>query len=384
MIKNKKKILAAFLSILMLSSLTIPIIPLRKVKAAGYGISNPRTDASGVSTWDCITFGNYYQSNSDIKEPVRWRVLYVKGDDAFLLADKNLDSQPFHTKKESASWETCTLRAWLNHDFYDMAFNEKEKSAIRSTDVVTENGIDNKGTSDKVYLLSVAEATNPLYGFSSRLDDSGTRAAQNTEYAKGRGALTDDAVLSAGNGWWWLRSPGADPASAVSVGYYGKIFGDGFDVSYRKDAVRPVLHLNLSSSEWKTAGTVSMPGGNIVKKDPVNQSIGNLNTEQKPNLETKKITAPGGVKKLSVKNKKKKSVVLTWKKVSGAKGYQIQFAQNKKFKRKTDRYTTKIKYTLKKLKKRKTYYFRVRAYRLNEGEKLYGKWSTRKKVKIRK
>ena len=90
--KKRRKLLALSLSFVM----AISIIPLRvispqSVKAASYGISNPRTDKNGVSTWDCIYFGSYYQSNSTTKEPIKWRVLSVNGDDAFLLADKNLD-----------------------------------------------------------------------------------------------------------------------------------------------------------------------------------------------------------------------------------------------------------------------------------------------------
>lgn len=46
--------------------------------------------------------------------------------------------------------------------------------------------------------------------------------------------------------------------------------------------------------------------------------------------------------------------------------------------------TTKTKYTVKKLKKKKTYYMRVRAYTLWNGKKVYGKWSSVKKVKIKK
>ena len=70
-------------------------------------------------------------------------------------------------------------------------------------------------------------------------------------------------------------------------------------------------------------------------------------------------------------------------KVTGAKGYQLQYALNKKFKKKSIQ-TKKTKYTIKKLKKKKTYYIRVRAYKMNGKKKVYGKWSTVKKVKIRK
>ena len=61
-----------------------------------YGLSNPVV-CDGVSTWDCIYFGNYWQNDTngdgkadqnDEKEPIKWRVLSVDGDDAFLLADQ--------------------------------------------------------------------------------------------------------------------------------------------------------------------------------------------------------------------------------------------------------------------------------------------------------
>lgn len=107
-------------------------------------------------------------------------------------------------------------------------------------------------------------------------------------------------------------------------------------------------------------------------------------TENKKNtLNKKKVKAPGKVTNLKARNKKKKMVVVSWKKVPGAKGYQIQYAVGKKLKKKKGRYVKGKKCTVKKLKK-KTYYFRVRAYRLNGEEKIFGRWSRRIKVKIRK
>ena len=81
---------------------------------------------------------------------------------------------------------------------------------------------------------------------------------------------------------------------------------------------------------------------------------------------------------------KKGRLKLLLGKVTGAKGYQLQYALNKKFKKKKSIQTKKTKYTIKKLKKKKTYYIRVRAYKMNGKKKVYGKWSTVKKVKIRK
>lgn len=90
---------------------------------------------------------------------------------------------------------------------------------------------------------------------------------------------------------------------------------------------------------------------------------------------------------LSAKNSKKRQVSLKYKKVSGAKGYQIAYSTNKKFKKSSVKYTkTKsTKCNLKKLKKGKTYYVKVRVYRTDSaGKAVYGTYSKVKKVKIRK
>ena len=95
------------------------------------------------------------------------------------------------------------------------------------------------------------------------------------------------------------------------------------------------------------------------------------------------------VKKASVKtlkNSAKKKVKVTIKKVSGAKGYRIQYSTSKKFKKGTKtKTTTKTSYTLSGLKKGKTYYVRVCAYKLDsKNGKIYGKYGTAKKILIKK
>ncbi len=106
--------------------------------------------------------------------------------------------------------------------------------------------------------------------------------------------------------------------------------------------------------------------------------------EASTSSKTVKVKAPSKVKLTSAKNGKGKKLTVKWKKVTGAKGYQLQYAMNKKFKKKKSVQTKKTKYTIKKLKKKKTYYIRVRAYKMNGKKKVYGKWSTVKKVKIKK
>ena len=88
----------------------------------------------------------------------------------------------------------------------------------------------------------------------------------------------------------------------------------------------------------------------------------------------------------SAKNSKSKQILLKYKKVSGVKGYEISYSMDKKFKKAvTKKNTTKTSYTIKKLKKGKTYYVRIRAYKVDStGGKVYGKYSSVKKVKINK
>ena len=94
-------------------------------------------------------------------------------------------------------------------------------------------------------------------------------------------------------------------------------------------------------------------------------------------------------KKTSIKklSKGKKKFTVTWAKVSGVKGYQIQYSSDKKFKKNnksvtvTKQKTTKA--TVKKLKAKKKYYVRVRTYKTVNGKKIYSSWSKVKSVKTK-
>lgn len=98
-----------------------------------------------------------------------------------------------------------------------------------------------------------------------------------------------------------------------------------------------------------------------------------------------KITKP---KKAKIKKVKgyKKALEVRYAKVSGASGYQIQVATDKKFKKNKKTVTakkSKTKVKISKLKKKKKYYVRVRAYKSVSGKKVYGAWSKVKTVKTK-
>lgn len=94
------------------------------------------------------------------------------------------------------------------------------------------------------------------------------------------------------------------------------------------------------------------------------------------------------VKLTKVRSAKKKTTTVQWKRARGkVSGYQVQMALNKKFKKGLKKQTVRkaraTKVTIKKLKSKKTYYVRVRAYYKIGGKTYYGKWSTVKKVKVK-
>lgn len=96
---------------------------------------------------------------------------------------------------------------------------------------------------------------------------------------------------------------------------------------------------------------------------------------------------PKGTSLKSVK-KGKKSFKATWKKSSKTwtTGYQVQYSTSKKFKKAkaaTVKSYKKMKVTVKKLKKRKTYYVHMRTYKTVKGKKYYSGWSKIKKVKTK-
>lgn len=93
------------------------------------------------------------------------------------------------------------------------------------------------------------------------------------------------------------------------------------------------------------------------------------------------------VTKVKAANKKKKTAVITWKKVSGASGYRVYRStqKNGKYKLvKTAKGNKTVTYTNKKLKKNQKYYYKVRAYRTVSGKKVFGAYSSKAKVTIKK
>lgn len=387
-----------------------------------------------TATWDCIYFGNYRQGFASWpawkEEPIKWRVLSVDGDDALLLADVNLDVQQYNNTMREVTWETCTMRTWLNGAFLNKAFTVSEQEAIKVTDVVNRNekpyGIaEGNDTQDKVYLLSLSEVTNPQYGFAPAEYATNTRNAENTAYVTAGGEIKGGSIVgyTVSASEWWLRSSGYGTYTPF-VDSNGAADRVGYFVNSTVVAVRPALHLDLSdTSVWSYAGTVTSESKveDIEDTKPTESESTQKPQETVKPVRTEKPSVPtptpgtlsqpgdssvrqsasqisssaapvsndssaqgkatvGKVTALKLKQKKR-TVIASWKKLTGAKGYQVCYSPSKKWKDKKQKLVTKNNVVIKNLKKKKTYYFRVRAYCLEGTKKVYGAWSGVKKIK---
>lgn len=115
-------------------------------------------------------FGKYYYSYvySEKKYALEWSVMDIKGDMALVRTDI-IDYRQFDDNTPNCSWENSSLREWLNGDFYDNAFNDNEKAQICTSVFETSSGkydyigTSGSGISDKIFLLSTAEAKNTRY-----------------------------------------------------------------------------------------------------------------------------------------------------------------------------------------------------------------------------
>ena len=193
-------------------------------------------------------FGSYEQDNdlTNGKEPIEWLVLAKKDGRMLLLSKYALDAQSYHMYHEDVTWETCTLRAWLNYGFLNDAFSPEEQKRILSTTVTAdENPNPNNKSSagndtiDKVFLLSIAEANKY---FSS--DEA--RQCYATEYCY---QLFSHRYIRDSTRWWWLRTPGSRKNSdAAVVRNGGDVWETGQGVDTDSHTIRPAIWISDDSA----------------------------------------------------------------------------------------------------------------------------------------
>ncbi len=227
-------------------------------KADAFPIHNPvnANDFTEEDDWQGsrVYFGVFEQDNkiSNGKEPILWRVLEVTEDSALLLSEYGLICKNIHETFDDFTWETCSLRNWLNTTFLDIAFTNLERRAILNSNIKTldsnywgtEGGND---TIDKAFILTIQDVMNPAYGFQKDMKASKTRMLQCTTFARKNGGYMNKAN---GNTCWWLRSPAFHNKYASYVFTTGAITATYF-VGRRYDAIRPAIRVDLSAIDIK-------------------------------------------------------------------------------------------------------------------------------------
>ena len=206
----------------------------------------PHAPRLNVSVGDRIPFGQYPQGADGEVQPLMWRVLAVENGRALLITDKLIEAIPYNKDYSSVTWETCTLRKWMNDEFFCKAFLLEEQSEIIS--VINQNPSNpeyrtrgGSATQDKIFVLNIDEANKYFH-------DDDDRMTAVTGYAKMQGSyVSDNYSLPGGEktGWWWLRSPGDYGFRAAYVGNYGRILRFGGGVFSVNGSVRPALWRNL-------------------------------------------------------------------------------------------------------------------------------------------
>ena len=273
--KPKFKIISLFL-VLCLAAGLMPVVTLAAAADTGKAIqlADSGTAANiGGGQADNIYFGTYRQSSNGSggynTDPVKWRVLANESGKLFLISDQNLDVFEYHTENEDVTWETSTMRSWLNglaankgdgeeaidysdDNFLDAAFSAGEQEAIAETEVVnddnprygTEGG---NNTVDKIFLLSLDEARNTGY-----FADDNSRISTNTAYVADGGKINISRRDAGTADYWYLRSPALRSYNVSRVYDNGNVDDFGAYVS-NSSTVRPAFNLDLSSVLFTSA-----------------------------------------------------------------------------------------------------------------------------------
>ena len=192
---------------------------------------------------DYVFFGAYEQDNNATngKEEIEWLVLDKKGNNALLISKYALDCKAYNTNNMAVTWETCSLRTWLNNDFVNSAFSEDESAIIPTVTVsagenTRYNTNSGNATQDKVFLLSINEA-------SKYFSSDGERKCEPTDYVAAKG------IGGSGCCDCWLRSPGGNQGSAAFIKWQGGISESGRLVTYGSYGVRPALWIDIGEIE---------------------------------------------------------------------------------------------------------------------------------------
>ena len=247
-----------------------------KYRAVMFSVYRPDRTGYASSTSNSYQDDNgYYIGNTYYfkYEPLKWRVL--NADTGLMVCDSAIDSQPYNNyvlyaddeywgdsnkNYYASNWEYSSLRAWLNNDFYNTAFNKTQQDRIkeltRENKSTYSSEYDSNPTSDKITLLSYDEVLNKNYGFNpSEFADDTARQRKGTDYAKCQGLAVSTILSYSGESSWWLRSPYRLCGATVVAGG-GWPRGDYYNFVHKTgEGVVPALNLSVSSSASDGTGS---------------------------------------------------------------------------------------------------------------------------------
>ena len=176
-----------------------------------------------------IPFGKYPRTAKGEVDDIEWLILKNEGNRILLISKDAIDCQRYNENNADATWETCTLRKWLNETFLNSAFSAEEKNMILSMPVAADKNHSYSMTSgsdtiDRIFLLDSTEAN--LY-----FNSVSVRACEGTGYCQAKAGV--------GQGKWWLRSPGAYVSEDGYVNFGGR------SVFSSMNSVRPAMWIDL-------------------------------------------------------------------------------------------------------------------------------------------
>lgn len=218
--------------------------------------SNDCTAAVG----DTVYFGQYEQGSGCAGEqsPIEWTVLDERDGRLLLVSMAGLETGPFNSKKQRATWEQSSIRAWLNCDFIAQAFSEEEQGAIMETTVSTPAGCfispatgeeiqiaQCPDTEDLVFLLSVNEVEQYFPEECQRMIENNPYLLDKPESTMPYPAEGDACDFTYGN--WWLRDVRSDKGinCAFHVKAYGKIASAG-QINLKRYVIRPAMWVDAN------------------------------------------------------------------------------------------------------------------------------------------
>lgn len=182
-----------------------------------------------------------------VYEPVRWWVIGEDEDEYFLLSEVILDSKAFHNSFSAATWDVSDLRTWLNEEFYNNCFNDKDKTVITEHLTPASNNyyygvVSGADTYNNISSITSASLADGTYLFTDHNSDEmrELRIAKGTDYAIANGLRVYDDNC----GKWWTATS-ADAANLYTVVVTEKgiiLIESGGEVNTKKDiGVRPFI-----------------------------------------------------------------------------------------------------------------------------------------------